>query len=545
MTTRLLALLFILCCSTVLAQAQINSPASRISEVTVYRQGALVKRTGKLTVTAGDQETSFAGLEQSIRPGSVQLAVGQGVNTFSLDVTNDPSRAPEEPDSLLTLRDQLLALNDSLAVLAAQRAGLTEELAVLAANRDITGEQASPANAATAVRDAARLYRELTTEAQIALARLLPRERDLQKRQQQLQQRVNAIRPQPRGNVGRITAKLIAERAGTYDYELSYIVNNASWTPDYDLYVQAEQDTRARLTLSGNLQQYTGVDWENVRLTLSTSDINSRLAPPELSPLYLGREVNLAFQMAGNSAGYAKRAAPRPEADAMEDAEMVIDGVPLYAPAATYATSTNSAAARLYAIDRPFSLPANGRPSAVRLTSHELPLALRYHVVPKRETVAYLEGVVTGWDTLNLLGANVRLHLDDRYLGDTYLDPAQNSDTLSVGLGPDPRLVVERKPLGKGSDTKLIRNRKEYDLGYSITLRNTRNVPVSVLLEDQIPVSQREEIEVTLKSVESNGRLDSTTGKIVWQLSLKPATREQIAVRYEVVAPKEVVVNFE
>ena len=550
--TQLLALLpLALSLSTAPIHAQLANPTSTLTEVTVYRQGALVKRTGRVTVTAGNQDLAFTGLEQSIRPGSVQLAVAQSVSTFALDVTQDPSRAPAEPDTLLGLRDQLAALDDSLARLSAERAGLNEELAVLAANRDLTGEQATPSTSATAVRDAARLYRELTTEAQLALARLKPREERLQKRQQQLQQRIGAIRPQPAGNVGRITAKVIAERAGTFAYEFSYIVNNASWTPDYDLYVQADEDTRARLTLSGNVQQYTGVDWTDVKLTLSSSDINSRLAPPELSPLYLGRDV---ASLRSNMAGYAKELEAADGTISIRGArtdgpQYVIDGVRIQAAASnaapTYATATNSAAARLYTVDRPFSLAANGRPSAVRLTSHELPLSLRYHVVPKREPTAYLTGVVTGWDTLNLLGANVRLHLDERYLGDTYLDPAQNSDTLTVGLGPDPRVVVERKPLGRGSDTKLIRNLKTYDLGYEISLRNTRSVPIDILVEDQIPVSQRDEVEVELKSATASPSVEASTGKLTWQLSLKPATREQLVVRYDVKAPKEVVVNFE
>ena len=531
--------------------AQTPDVVSAITEVTVYRQGALVKRTGRLTLAAGNQAVAFTQLAQGIRPNTVQLAVGRGVSVFALDVSQDPLAAPAEPDSLVSLRSLLARVDDSLAIIAAERAGLNEELAVLAANRDLTGEDATPANSATAIREAAALYRELTREANVALARLLPRERDLTERQQRLQRRVSAIRPQPRGDVGRVSAKLIAERAGTYDFELSYIVNNASWAPDYDLYVATENGVRADLVLAAKVQQYTGVDWSDVDITFSTSDINSRLQAPELAPLYLGRDqVSLASQVAGNTAGMAMRKNEQPEADiAYLQEEILMDGVQApRRPAAamtTFSTASNSATARLYTVERPFSLQPNGQPSSVRLTRSELPLSLRYHIVPKRESTAYLEGLATGWDTLNLLAADLRLHLDDRYLGATYLDPAQESDTLSFGLGPDPRIVVERDPLGTGSDKKVLRNRVHYDLGYRITLRNTRDVPVSVLVEDQVPVSQRDEVEVDVKSISNGGQLEAETGEVKWQLSLKPAGREELAVRYEVEAPKGVRVSFE
>lgn len=543
--SRYLALAALAATLPTLLPAQTLDVASALTEVTVYRQGALVKRTGRLTLAAGNQRVAFSQLAQSIRPNTVQLAVGRGVSVFALDLSQDPLAAPAEPDSLVSLRGLLARVDDSLAVLAAERAGLNEELAVLAANRDLTGHDATPANSAAAIREAARLYRELTTEANVALARLLPRERDLEERQQRLQRRISAIRPQPRGDVGRVSAKLIAERAGTYDFELSYVVNDASWAPDYDLYVATEDGIRADLVLAAKVQQYTGVDWTDVGITFSTSDINSRLQAPELTPRYLGRdELPTAYLAQDERAVMLRGRVAGVQVESKRGAEMAEADV-AFEPAAIFATASNITTARLYAVERPFSLAADNQPSSVRLTRAELPLALRYRIVPKREPTAYLEALVSAWDTLDLLAADLRLHLDDRYLGATYLDPAEASDTLSFGLGPDPRIVVEREPLGSGSDKKVLRNRIHYDLGYRITLRNTRDVAVSVLVEDQVPVSQRDEIEVDVKSISDGGQLDTETGEVTWQLSLKPGGREELEVRYEVDAPEGVRVGFE
>ena len=540
---RTLLLAVLLAALPTLARAQ-DAPTraevdSRITDITVYRQGALVRRKASLTLATGNQDVAFVALERGIRPGSVQLAVDAGVSTFALDIGLDPSRPAADPDSLRVLRGRLDSLELALARVAAQRAGVTEQLAVLAANRDLTGEQSATPTNATAVAEAARLYREHTTQAHVADYELQVREKALQELRQQYSRRIGAIRPPSRTDIGRITATLLAERAGTYEVELSYIVDGASWTPDYDLFADGERGTEARLLLSANVVQNTGVDWRDVRLTLSSSDINSRLDAPAWSPTYLGHDrERLAQARVTRNDAY--------DMDVSAEASMSTPAAAKasYAPA-TFATESSSAAARLYAVERPFSLATNGRPSTVRLVSYQLPLALRYRVVPKREPVAYLEGVVTGWDTLNLLGAQLRLHLDGRFLGTTFLDPTQASDTLTVGLGPDPRLVVERTGRDQSTDHKFIRGRRVYELGYRITLRNTRAVAVDVVVEDQLPVSTRDEITVELKSATGRPERDEATGKLTWRLSLKPATREQLDVRYVVEAPKDVDVRFE
>ncbi len=525
--------------TNVLAQAQISS---KLEKVTLYQRGALLTRTGSINLQAGEQEFVIQGLERNINAGGIQLAIDRSVGIFAVEYSRTNTQASVEPDSLIKLREALKEMRKVLTVNNIKQKGYNEELEILKANRVVAQSQTTGFTSSS-IREATKLHNELATAARVARLELSEEAEEIKMEISVLEQRINAIRPNQNGAVGKITAKVIAERSGTFNFELTYISNAASWNPNYDLYVQTEGATKSQLVLAADIRQNTGVDWENVELTLSNSDINSRLAPPMLSPLYLGgnETYSLRSQVAG--------AAPKRKVEREMEEELVIpmqnataDGV---AYAATYATQSNSAAARLYEIDRPFSLVANGKSSSVKLTSNELPLDLRYRIIPKREQQAYLEAVITGWDTLNLLAAQTRTHLDGRYLGETYLNTQQNSDTLTVGLGPDKRLVVKRRGKGQGSDTKFIRGKKEYNLGYEILLRNTRNVPIEVLVEDQIPVSQRDEITVTLEKATGKPKLEEFTGKLTWKLSLKPAKEEKLAVNYQIVAPKDTPIRFE
>ena len=79
-------------------------------------------------------------------------------------------------------------------------------------------------------------------------------------------------------------------QAGEFELELSYLVMNASWHPQYDVRVQMNEDQSAgevELTYTGMVQQTTGERWENVSLALSTARPSLAAVLPELDPWYL------------------------------------------------------------------------------------------------------------------------------------------------------------------------------------------------------------------------------------------------------------------
>ncbi len=70
------------------------------------------------------------------------------------------------------------------------------------------------------------------------------------------------------------------------DFELSYLVNHASWYPSYDIRV-ADINSPLKLVYKANVQQNTGEDWENVQLTFSNANPYKSGDLPILRPYYL------------------------------------------------------------------------------------------------------------------------------------------------------------------------------------------------------------------------------------------------------------------
>ena len=107
-------------------------------------------------------------------------------------------------------------------------------------------------------------------------------ERELQAKQRALSQ-LNGWRGTDRVAA---TVEVTMPEPGVFTLELSYVLPGASWTPQYDVRVDAEH-SQVTLTYQGLVSQSTGEDWQQVELTLSTARPSQVTRVPELEPWYL------------------------------------------------------------------------------------------------------------------------------------------------------------------------------------------------------------------------------------------------------------------
>src|SRR5207245_8117965 len=66
---------------------------------------------------------------------------------------------------------------------------------------------------------------------------------------------------------------------------LNYLVDQASWRPQYKLRAGKDEKDPVQLEYLGAVVQQTGEDWNNVDLVLSTAQPMLNAAPPELRML--------------------------------------------------------------------------------------------------------------------------------------------------------------------------------------------------------------------------------------------------------------------
>jgi len=164
----------------------------------------------------------------------------------------------------------------------------------------------------------------------------------------------------------KITITVSAKETTYGRVNISYLVNNAGWIPQYDLRSKASNST-IDLTYKAQVYQNTGIKWNNIRLSLSTNNPYANKTKPELQPWYIYYATNYSHQsVKQKSISYSanKRKELAPQAIQSESlAEINDSDMDLYEEKAVTSTQFTKMIEQLisveYAIDLPYTIDSN------------------------------------------------------------------------------------------------------------------------------------------------------------------------------------------
>ncbi len=192
---------------------------------------------------------------------------------------------------------------------------------------------------------------------------------------------------------------------------------------------------------------------------------------------------------------------------------------------------------RTFVVSERYTIRSEGPPSTLRIAHTSLDAHFLYYAVPKIENDAFLAAEITGWDSLNLLAGEANLYFEGAFVGKTVIDPASTGDTLSLSLGRDPSVVISREKIRDFNKKRFLGNKKIQSTGWEITVRNKKDKPVRIVIQDQIPVSHSSEIVVTAEEL-SGAKLDAKNGHLEWVLDIPPGSSKSVRFSYSVKYPK-------
>lgn len=190
-----------------------------------------------------------------------------------------------------------------------------------------------------------------------------------------------------------------------------------------------------------------------------------------------------------------------------------------------------------------YEIPADGQPHAVRVLEHQLPVDYLYQCTPKLDPQVYLTALFTDWEELDLINGRMHIYFEDDYVGESQLRLDFAEDTLAISLGPDPSIQVRRKRTMREDRSSLISGKREFVREYVFTTTNRKEAPVHIQIDDQLPIANNEEIEINRLKLDG-GEVDKATGRVVWDLEIKPGDEVKRTFRYEVKSPKELYVRM-
>jgi uncharacterized protein (TIGR02231 family) len=522
----------------------------KLQKVTVYLQGAHLYYNENVTLQAGNNELIFENISPYINVASLQAASKGAVVMEVKHQIKYKEKAiatrkyDKEIENVLdSLEDIAYAMKD----IDNKVYVLETEKSMLMNNRIIKGQQLR--DSLPTLRDGMAFLKEKLNSIYEQSLKLERMKAKLQKQKNKLDTRYSSLLLLQSGQevfnrtaaqqVNQVVVTLFCDAATTTQVNFNYFVQNASWVPVYDL--QATSSTNNfNLKYFANVTQSTGVEWTSVPLTLSTSNPTETNVKPELSPWYLSfmeylrndrisktlsnarvpmQMESLSIKKKSNSDGYD---------DVEEDQKYVQN----------YVQITESIIRTEYEIKLNYTIAADGKMHKVLINQKEVPMIMEFAAVPKVCTDAFLMAKVTGWEEMNIIPGNARLYFDGGYVGEMYLDASNTSDTLNINLGRDKTIAITRKKIKENFKEKIFADDKVETRTIEIVVRNTKNVPVEIVLEDQIPIATgTNEIRVDL--FESGGAtLDEATGKLTWKVKLKVKDTKKITFTYQIRYPK-------
>ncbi|MEO6842617.1 MAG: mucoidy inhibitor MuiA family protein [Bradyrhizobium sp.] len=519
------------------ARADNVDAVSTVDAVTVYPDGASVTRLIAVDVPAGDNTVVLNDFPLGIDMSSLRVE-GEADAKLTIGAIDarppraaPPANLPELDKRIEALKDQRDNLQGAIDAANARRKFAERFAEVSPAGLGDKGE-ARPisewraafaavseevASADTAVRDAERQQRDLDRQ----IARL---EQD------------RAIKPP---NKLEVRVDLAAANATKARLRVTYAVRNARWAPLYD----ARLDTGARdckpaleLVRRAEITQTTGEDWSNVALSVSTVRTARGGNAPELNSLIVQYP-----QLVGGLA---------PASPVMDYAKPLMrSAAKLAAPAPQQAEERQAVAEIggfqvLFKIQGRVSVGTSEGAKSLRVSTATIAPDLVVRAAPVIDPTGFLEASFRQNEDAPLLPGRVAIYRDGVFVGRGQMKAASKDETVRLGFGADDKVKIERAVVNRneGSAGLIVTTSKTDERSFKTTVRNGHDFPIHVAIEDRLPVSENEDIQVEMLSSTTpptTSNLRDRRGVLEWAFEAKPGETRDIAFAWRVRWPKD------
>ncbi|WP_052598909.1 DUF4139 domain-containing protein [Aureispira sp. CCB-QB1] len=572
-------------------QEKTTSTKSTIESVTVYKNNARILRKAKANIPAGSSELILEQLSQKILINSIQVKISNSnVVLVSAVPRINYLKQTEASERFQTINDSLELIARAIKTLTLDEGVVRVAKKTLLENNPL-GSGYKEGFTVKEVKEVMEFKRKELAALEKELLALDYQKKALQEQEQILRQQQNALYGARSKPSGEIVLKLQSTSNVATDIEVVYVVTDAGWRPLYDLKSEGVGKP-LELVYKAHVFQQTGFDWQQVKLTLSSSDPSLSHDRPILNPMQLNllattnvttkkKKGNTYIQYQGSGNVVLESQIQKRDIDfirhnpqrsissvvvttatvnALDEGEAInsngsrsssndvyVDGVRVIGnvsiPESEIITTeafTDLLANENHTMDFNLELlqdiPSDGEQHIVEVKRHEMEVDYEYHIVPKLDKGAFLLAKITNYGQYNLLSGKANIFFEGVYLGQSYLNSKVTTDTLLLSLGRDEKISVRREKLK--SVQKEQGNFVKEHLGFEISVRNNKNETIKVTVLDQVPVSKNKELEIKL--------LESTSaifyepyGSLRWRRDVQKNETLKLKFEYEVKYPKD------
>jgi uncharacterized protein (TIGR02231 family) len=519
------------------ADAAVLDVRSNVDAVTVYPDGATVTRLLKTDLPAGDSVLRTQDFPPGLDPASLRVEAEANGRVVIGAIDARPPRAERPPASpelekqAEALKDERTALDDAIAAAAARRSFVQRfaesspiGLGDKGEARPLAEWRAAFAAVAEEIASADRLIRD---------AKL--RQRDIDRDLARLEASMKADPPRKM----EVRIDLSADTATTAILRVSYAVRGARWHPIYDARLAtATQDGKPALDLvrRAEIVQTSGEDWSDVALAVSTVRTAKGGSAPELKPLIV-RYPEAPRPLARGALDKSAEFAPAPQR------------APVPAAVAAVAAREQEAEADMSGFQAIFRIPGrvsvatNEGAKSFRIASAAFAPDLTVRAAPAIDATAFLEASFKYGEDGPLLPGRVSIYRDGIFVGRGQMPAAARDESVRLGFGADDKVKITRNVTRKSEGSSgLISSAKTDERELKTTVRNGHTGPIRVSIEDQIPVSEIDDVKVEMLGVTTPPTardVRDRRGVLEWTFDLAPGASRDILLGWRVRWPAD------
>ena len=525
-------LLLLLFPAVIYAQKPVFTTA-KVKNVTVYFNSAEISQTKNATLPKGTSEIVIKNVADYLNENTVQIGAPSNVTVLSVQFTNNyisEYEIDENSPAIKKVRDSISLVEKEIRKVNNAKVAESKTIELLDKNQQVSG-----VNAGLSVLELTKMVDYYKTTRNQISNNVDTLDEKIKKLNEVLSDLRNKLvintQKEEKTSKGKLVIQVMNETAGKVDFDINYLTNNANWKPFYDLRANNISEP-IEMMYKAQVVQNTGIDWKQVKLTLSSGNPNQNNQAPLLNAWFLRYGYDRNARYSNDDA----------KSNSLEEVVVVGYGTKAKeldkSSVSNYTTIQENQLNISFDIEIPYDILSNGKAHSVALKEINLPATYKYYAAPRVEKEAFLLAEISDYSKYNLLQGEANIIFEGMYVGKTFINPNQTSDTLNLSMGRDKKISIKREKVVDKSGTKFLSSKKEQTFTYDITIRNNKKEMVELLLKDQYPLSPDKEIEIELK--ESDGaKINTETGILTWNLKLKPNETKVIRISYKVKYPKD------
>lgn len=499
---------------------------AKVNAVNVHRSSAELQNSANFSIPSGASEVVITNISEEIFEKSLQVSVSnKNVSILSVQFTDNYTSDYDMDNTnprIKKVSDSITLLEDLVYKASMELEANNKTLELLDKNQTVL--VGSNTSSVAQLMQLADYYKSKRLEISTTISQINKKNTDFQRKLNRLRGslKINSEMEEASSD-GVLILKVMSSAAANVKADISYLAENASWEPFYEVRGNKLSEPLDVL-FKAKVRQDTGLDWKGVKLSLINGRSSRNSTAPVLNPWFLN---SFKAEDQVSARGYSTRS---DTVKTREIEEVVVVGYAFKSVENQFNIS--------FDVDVPYDILSNNQENFINLKQEKIPAVYKYFVAPKYSKDAFLIAKIKDFNKYNLISASANIVFENMYIGETTIKPNQTTDELSITLGDDKKISVRKEVIDDKSSVKMFSSYQEKTITYDIVVRNNKKETIDIEIKDQFPLSKDESVKIELLQTD-NAEQDKEKGYLTWDVKISPSETKKFRVSYKVKYPKD------